>query len=383
MLPAKYEMMTENMFRFYRGTCHLFYEDLFHAAPLPESPLAWICGDLHLENYGTYKGDNRLVYFDMNDFDEAILAPANHELVRMVCSIFIAFETLKIEPKQALNMAQLFLKTYSAVLARGKAIYIDPLTSRGIVRDFLIAVSKRKQSSILEKRTIRKKKNLSLLMEHPRHYALDKKLKNALAAHVNEWIRSGDESPNNYEVIDVAFRLAGTGSVGLRRYMFLLQSTNRISKYMLVEMKQELPSSLAPYISVPQPVWETEAVRIVRIQERMQNVSPALLGYTAFQGDVYIIQEMQPAKDGFNFKLIRDRYRDIYQVISEMASLTASAQLRSSGWRGSANADALEAFGKQDGWQAALINYALQYAGVVEENFKAYCKAYDAGAFPD
>ena len=156
--------------------------------------------------------------------------------------------------------------------------------------------------------------------------------------------------------------------------MFLLQSTNRISKYMLVEMKQELTSSLAPYISVTQPVWDTEAVRVVRIQERMQNVSPALLGYTEFQGDVYIVQEMQPAKDGFNFKLIRDRYRDIYQVISEMGALTASAQLRSSGWRGSANADRLEAFGGEEGWQASLIDYAQLYAGVVEENFKVYCK---------
>src|ERR1700712_206405 len=103
-LALKYEAMTENAFRFYRGTCHLFYEDLSNAEALPLSPLAWICGDLHIENYGSYKGDNKLVYFDLNDFDEGLLAPAAYELARMVTSIFIAFEALDIEPEKANKM---------------------------------------------------------------------------------------------------------------------------------------------------------------------------------------------------------------------------------------------------------------------------------------
>ncbi len=75
MVQIKYKLMTENMFRFFRGTCHLFYEDLSKTNTIPPAPLTWICGDLHLENFGSYKGDNRLVYFDLNDFDESILAP--------------------------------------------------------------------------------------------------------------------------------------------------------------------------------------------------------------------------------------------------------------------------------------------------------------------
>ena len=93
LVQLKYDLMAENMYRFYRGTCHLFYEDLAqNEKKLPQSPVAWICGDLHLENFGTFKGDNRMVYFDLNDFDEAILAPVLWELVRIVTSIFIAFE---------------------------------------------------------------------------------------------------------------------------------------------------------------------------------------------------------------------------------------------------------------------------------------------------
>ena len=88
MLKFKYDAMSENIFRFYRGTCHLFYEDLSKAKNIPASPATWICGDLHIENFGSYKADNKLVYFDLNDFDEAIRAPALWEVIRLITSIF-------------------------------------------------------------------------------------------------------------------------------------------------------------------------------------------------------------------------------------------------------------------------------------------------------
>src|ERR1700754_2163445 len=122
ILPLKYEAMAESAFRFFRGNCHLFYDDLAAAEPLPLSPLAWICGDLHIENFGSYKGDNKLVYFDLNDFDEGLLAPASYEVVRMVTSIFIAFDNLGFEQEKALKMAQLYVRSYSATLAKGKPI---------------------------------------------------------------------------------------------------------------------------------------------------------------------------------------------------------------------------------------------------------------------
>ncbi|MEJ0083778.1 MAG: DUF2252 family protein [Puia sp.] len=75
MLRVKYNLMEGDAFRFFRGTNHLFFEDLASHNPLPPSPISWLCGDLHLENFGSFKGDNRLVYFDVNDFDDALLGP--------------------------------------------------------------------------------------------------------------------------------------------------------------------------------------------------------------------------------------------------------------------------------------------------------------------
>jgi uncharacterized protein (DUF2252 family) len=381
MVQLKYEAMTENAFRFYRGTCHLFYEDLSKTEPLPLSPLAWICGDLHIENFGSYKGDNKLVYFDLNDFDESILAPACYELTRMVTSIFIAFEALEIEPEKAMKMAQLFVKTYSKTLTSGKAISLEPRTAKGIVCDFLTAADKAREKDILKKRTISKKKKLMLSLEDERHFKLDKKLKSELIAHVNEWIKTSSDGPYNFEVKSAVFRLAGTGSIGVKRYLFLLKSTNTKNKYLLVDMKQSTPSSILPYITTRQLAWGNEAERITTVQKRMQNVSSSLLSTTVFRGESYVIQELQPVKDTIKFKLLKDEYRDIYQVIDDMATLTASAELRSGGIQGSSIIDDLSAFGLSQDWQEDVINYAQKYAEKVKRDYKQFMNDYKKGIF--
>src|SRR5258708_8490882 len=76
-LTLKYLAMSQSPFAFFRGTAHVLWEDARAAASsLPDGPAAWGCGDLHLENFGSYRGANRLAYFDMNDFDDAALGPA-------------------------------------------------------------------------------------------------------------------------------------------------------------------------------------------------------------------------------------------------------------------------------------------------------------------
>lgn len=58
LVQMKYKAMRKDVFAFFRGTCHLFYEDWPASTPLDQAPTTWICGDLHMENLGSYKGDN-------------------------------------------------------------------------------------------------------------------------------------------------------------------------------------------------------------------------------------------------------------------------------------------------------------------------------------
>jgi uncharacterized protein (DUF2252 family) len=375
MLRVKYNLMQGDAFRFFRGTNHLFYEDLARDNPLPPSPLSWLCGDLHLENFGSFKGDNRLVYFDVNDFDDALIAPAAYDVARLICSIFVAFDSLKIEEVKAINMGQLFLKIYSETLEKGKARYIEPQTAKGIVYRFLSTVSKRKDKQILRKRTIVKKDSLAILLKHPRHFALEAALKKELTIHLDNWLQNNSYSPYNFEVQDVAFRMAGTGSIGLKRYLFLLKSKNQKNKHMLMEMKQSIEPAPKKHIKIQQPQWVSEAERVVNIQQRMQNIPPALLSFSQFRKESYMVQEMQPMKDSFDFKFVRDAYRDLYQVTHDMAVLTASAQIRSSGWKGASVVDEFSAFGENKQWQNSVLDFAKMYSMTVKKDYLEFCTA--------
>ena len=375
MMELKYKNMSESLFCFYRGTCHLFYEDLVKETNFPHSPNAWICGDLHLENFGSFKSDNRLVYFDLNDFDEAVIAPAAWEIVRLATSIFIGFESLDIESEKSGKMAALLLKTYATTLANGKPNYIEPKTAKGIVKELLLDAKDQTTKDILVKRTLKKGGGLKISLDHPKHLKLDKEFKKELSSHMEDWLQNDGNSPYNYKILDTAFRIAGTGSLGLKRYFFLMKSLNdEGEKFMLIDMKQAVNSSLLPFTTAAQPQWECDAVRIKQIQERMQNRPPALLSTTEFKGDHYIVQEMQPEKDNINFNALKERYRDMCGVIHDMGMLTASAQLRSSGREGSATADELIAFGKNADWIEPVINYAKRYALVAKKDYQSFLR---------
>jgi uncharacterized protein (DUF2252 family) len=380
MLQLKYKAMAVSPFTFFRGTCHLFYEDLSNHKGFPSSPLTWICGDLHLENFGSFKGDNRMEYFDLNDFDEAGLAPAAWETSRMVTSIFVENDNLGLPIANARKVARMFLKVYSTVLQRGKAISVDPRTADGIVREFLKQVEKRKQKELLKKRTYVKKDRL-LLLPDDRHFVLDGDLKKELMAFVQQAVGHIDCLPYKYEVQDAIFRLAGTGSVGCKRYMFLVKILDVKKKYLLIDMKQALPSSLKPYLTAPQPKWTSDAERVIAVQKRMQNVSPALLSPVFFKDAPFVLKQLQPLEDKINFELLKGRGDDIEKVIKEMAILTASAQLRSSGRQKSAIADDLIAFGGNEDWQEGVLTYAEKYLLQVKKDYKEFMAGFKKGEY--
>lgn len=153
----------------------------------------------------------------------------------MTASIFIAFDNLSIEPEKAMKMAQLYIREYAETLVKAKALSIEPRTARGIVQDFLENADRYHEKDLLEKRTISKKKKIFLSLEDERHFKINKNLRAELTAHINEWVATSNDGPYNYRVIGAVFRLAGTGSIGVKRYLFLLKSTTVKNKYLLLD----------------------------------------------------------------------------------------------------------------------------------------------------
>ena len=372
-LALKYKAMSHSAFRFFRGTCHLFYEDFIKELNWRDASKAWVCGDLHLENYGTYKGDNGLVYFDMNDFDEAILAPATWEIARTVTSIYLAAIDLKLTSAKADIIANNFLDTYITILQKGKSIVVERPTAKGILKQLIDQVSARTNKTLIKERTIIKKGSLQLLIDNKRAFALNEEKKKAIQQFFEEW--SKQHHPKKYNFIDTAYRIAGTGSIGIPRYVMLLQK-RKDKNYVLVDMKQAKTSSLIPYIKLKQPKWNNEAERVVDIQKMVQHVSPAFIKPVLFEQKYFVLKQLQPTADKMDLVLCKGKLNKLETILQTMAEVAASGQLRSSGRKKSSTADELiELANNHKQWRNALLSFAKSYSKKVQKDYKVFCSS--------
>jgi uncharacterized protein (DUF2252 family) len=379
-LQRKYAAMRHDPFSFLRGTCHLFYARLPASKTLSKAPPAWVCGDLHLENMGSYKGDNRLVYFDLNDFDEAALAPCTWELVRLLSSVHIAAASLQLNAEQANHLCKHFIDAYRAALNLGKARWIERDTATGMVGDLLGSLRGRLRPHFLDSRTERKGKQRLIRIDGKRALKVTDKQRDKVTALINK-IGAKEPDPRFYKVIDVARRIAGTGSLGVDRYAILVEGKGSPDNNYLLDLKLALPCSLAPYLQIAQPDWRTEADRVVAVQHRMQAVSPAFFRAVTMGNKSYVLRGLQPTEDRVALADWDGKLERLEGVLEAMGKLTAWAQLRSSGRQGSATADELIAFSEKRRWPLELQALAKECVKQVRRDWKTYAKAYDQGAF--
>jgi uncharacterized protein (DUF2252 family) len=248
-LQLKYCNIRSNPFVFLRGTCHLFYERLPQSGLFRSAPATWVCRDLHLENFGSYKGDNRLTYFDMNDFDEATLAPASLELVRFLTSVLIAAEGLSLSVAESRGLCRTFLDAYSAALTLGKARWVERDTAQGMVGALLNELRGRQRALYLESRTIRNGKQRMLRVDGKKALPVSDKQRAKVTDFMHAFA-ARQPNPAFYKVLDVARRMAGTGSLGVDRYTILVEGKGSPDTNYLLDPKQALPCSLAPYLKL-------------------------------------------------------------------------------------------------------------------------------------
>jgi uncharacterized protein (DUF2252 family) len=376
-LGLKHLAMRQNAFAFMRGTCHLYYQDWPATEKmLNNAPLAWISGDLHLENFGCYKGDNRLVYFDLNDFDEAALAPSTWELGRWLTSILVAAKSLQIAKGDAVKLCQIGLDSYSAALMTGKARWLERETAKGMIRDLLNPLTLRNRKTFLDSRTKLRNDKRSIKIDGKRALALEPQEKAEVMAFVKEYARQ-QPNPEFYRPLDASRRIAGTGSLGIKRYAILVKGHGSPDSNYLLDLKEAIPGALLPYVTHQQPEWQSEAHRVVSVQRRAQAIAPAFLSAVTFQDRPFVFKGLQPTSDRLALDKWNGKLKRLELVIRSMGEIVAWSHLRSGGHAGSAIADEWMLFGKQCDWQLPLLKYAMSYAAKIESDWKKYSKEYD------
>ncbi len=381
-LAMKYAAMRRSPFAFFRGTCHLFYEDWPKDGALDGAPAAWICGDLHFENFGTYKGDNRLGYFDLNDFDEACLAPATWELTRFITSLHLAAHSFGVEDAAARTLARTFLDSYAAMLREGKARWVERQTAVGLVRKLLRIIKQRTRRELLDIVTVGRRAGRAFRIDD-RRLPVSRADRAGVVACIKAFAAS-EHCPEEFQgdffrVLDVARRVAGTGSLGIRRFAVLVQGHGAPDGHFVIDLKEARPSALAPYVATPQPAWPSQAARVVSVQRRAEAIAPALLHPVAMGRVPYVLKELQPSID--RLALTKANAGKVPEIMGTMAHVVAWSHLRSASREGAATADAWLAFGAERWWIRETLVYARRYRNVVRANYDEFAEAYDAGAF--
>lgn len=329
LLALKWTKMRGSAFGFFRGTAPLFYRAWAKLSP-GGSPLAWICGDAHVENLGSYKGTNRVPYFDLNDFDECCLAPVDWDIGRALAGLYVL--------RQA-DLARLFLASYISTLTGGKPGHIEPEVAKGPIAELLNNVERRDRKKFLGKWAVRGR----LRTRPGRSFALRRTEKARARRHFEAWARRQPD-PGFYQVLDLCGRIAGNGSLGLDRYIVLVKGKHQP---FVLDMKAAAPEAPRDFLRIEQPPWSSEGERVATVQHFMQYVPIARLSWIGSAPVSYIVHELQPTEDRIAANELSSA--DYQGFVREWGRLMASAHLRTGGWKGSADLDVLIGYGQSLG----------------------------------
>lgn len=379
-LDLKYKAMRKNAFSFLRGSNHLFCETVPDSPLLSAMPSVWSCGDLHIENFGSYKADNRLVYFDISDFDDSALAPCGWDLLRFLTSVHAAADSLGFDGDAASGLCSVFLAAYAGALREGKAHLIERSTAQGMVRKLLKELERRKRRDFLDSRTSRRGRCRNICTDTGKALPVTSEQQKKVAAFLAGFAA---RQPNTdfFTLIDVARRIAGTGSLGTERYILLVEGEGSPDRNYLLDLKLASHSPVASRFAPLQPRWQNEAERIAWVQRQMRAIAPAFLHTVELEGGSYILKELQPSEDKVELDKWDGKIGRLEDLMRTMGEITAWDHLRGSGRKGAAVVEELIRFGEDNSWPAPLAVLAVECAAQIRRHWEAFCAGYDAGVF--
>jgi uncharacterized protein (DUF2252 family) len=96
-LELKHRRMAETPFFFLRATFYRWAQQWCDQCPeLAAAPTVLAVGDLHVENFGTWRDSEGRLVWGVNDFDETVTLPYTQDLVRIATSALLAIEESRL-----------------------------------------------------------------------------------------------------------------------------------------------------------------------------------------------------------------------------------------------------------------------------------------------
>ncbi len=393
LIPVRVGRMIGSPYGFLRGTAIVMAEDVARLPSTGITPV--ICGDSHLGNFGFYASPERDLVMDLNDFDEAHPGGWEWDLRRLVASIWVAGRQNGASEDDCESAAVQCVAGYrtevrelanTPLLARSyQRIDVDHLhrtTSHESLRQEIrraVARARHRTSDRALPRFTHEQQGRRRIVEEPplitrvsdEDYAI---LSAALDGYLTTLAPHWRRALGGYTIVDIAHKVVGVGSVGLRAYVVLLEGSSS-DDVVFLQLKQARRSVLAKYVHGDSAWHAHQGQRVVEYQQALQTVSDPLLGWATAGDRQYYVRQFRNMKGTVALDSIDGSALADYAGI--VGHLLAKGHARTSG------ASMIAGYcGKSDRLDRALARFARLYADQTEADHAALVKAVDRGIMP-
>ena len=373
LFAHKIERMTLSPLAFLRGSAPLFYELLAQHPACWDGPPGegWLVGDVHLENFGAYRpgalsvresarsrsGDP--VVFDLNDFDEAFVGPWRLDVLRLVTSLVLGGREVGADGSTTLALCDALLSAYARAAFDGKkARGLPPVVAKLVDK-----VRARTRKQLLDARTtiVKGERRFERGARYRDVTAKTRaKAERAFAKYIKRLPDAVRPPADAVEVVDVAFRVAGTGSLGCMRYALLVRGKGGGDGGWIFDMKEEGPPAAEALVRPPRL---EPAERVCASLEACVAAPPRMIGTTRLRGSSMFVRRLAPQEDKIDLTKLHSA--DLEPLASHMGALLGAAHRRG------ARRQPKRAWSEKD--LARLLSRAIALAGTHEATYLAYC----------
>jgi uncharacterized protein (DUF2252 family) len=393
LVPVRIGRMAASPFAFLRGAAAIMAAD-FSGLPATGITPA-ICGDAHLGNFGFYASPERDLVFDLNDFDEAHPGAWEWDLRRLITSVHVAGRQNASSETECGEAVRRCVRSYrehlehlaaQPLLARAyDQLDLDRLhrtatsaAARRAIENAAARARRRTSDRALPRFTEQLDGRLRLVEQPPLITRPAPEQYEAIVTALDDYLRTLPPHWANilggYRLVDVAHKVVGVGSVGLRAYIALCEGSAP-DDVLFLQLKQARRSVVAQYVHGDSAWHDHQGQRVVQYQQALQTVSDPLLGWTTVGEHQYYVRQFRDMKgavvvDGIDAAALAD-YAGVCGLLLAKGHARTSGASMITGYLGSSD--------KAD---RALCRFARLYADQTERDHAALLAAVDRGLLP-
>ncbi|GAA2611134.1 hypothetical protein Adu01nite_22870 [Paractinoplanes durhamensis] len=393
LVPIRIGRMISSPYAFLRGTANIMADDFARLPATGITPV--ICGDAHLGNFGFYASPERELVFDLNDFDESHPGAWEWDLRRLAVSVYVAGRQNGFREAQCGEAVQHCVDEYREQLAHlaerpllGRSfdrLDVDRLRSAASKASFREEIERaarrarrRTSDRALPRFTERHDGTLRMVQEPPLITRPSDEEREALAEALDGYLNT--LPPHwarilaGYRIVDIAHKVVGVGSVGLRAYVALCEGSSP-DDVVFLQLKQARRSVIAPHQHGEAAWHRHQGQRVVEYQQALQTVSDPLLGWTTVGDTQFYVRQFRDMKGAIVVEDISAGALADYAGICGF--LLAKSHARTSG------ASMISGYiGASDKLADSLCRFARAYADQVERDHAALVQAVRNGVLP-